>query len=48
MEPSAEILVDDQSYPDAPIALIEAAVVETLAAQGRRDVEISVALRCGD
>jgi len=37
------IRVDDESYPDAPVGLVESAVRHALRAEGREDVEISVA-----
>jgi len=39
-----EVHVDDESYPDAPVALIERAVRRALAAGGHPDIEVSVAL----
>lgn len=45
MEPGRPLVeVDAEALPGAPSALIEAAVRHTLAAEGRKDVEISVAL----
>ena len=44
MEPGAAVLVDYEAYPDAPAALIEAAVQATLAEHDRQDLEVSVAL----
>lgn len=38
------IRVDDESVPDVPVELLELAVRRTLEAEGRQDVEISVAL----
>jgi probable rRNA maturation factor len=40
----AGIHIDDQTFPDAPVALIEKAVRLALDAEKRGDVEISVAL----
>ena len=40
----AEVHVDDETFPDAPVASIEKAVRRTLEAEDRQDVEISVAL----
>lgn len=37
------IRIDDESYPDAPVGLVESAVRHALRAAGREDVEISVA-----
>jgi probable rRNA maturation factor len=49
MAPEADrVLVDAGDFADAPAALIEEAVLRTLAAAGRPDVEISVALLGGD
>jgi len=41
--PRAKIYVDDETFPDVPVALIEEAVRLVLDAEGKRDVEISVA-----
>jgi probable rRNA maturation factor len=38
------VQVDDETYPEAPVGLIEAAVVATLEDQGGEGVEVSVAL----
>jgi probable rRNA maturation factor len=43
-EPGPRVLVDHDAYPDAPLDLIEAAVLRALRAEGRDDAEISVAL----
>lgn len=39
-----EVHVDDESYPDAPVALIERAVRRALAAANVSEIEVSVAL----
>ena len=45
MAPEADrVLVDAGDFADAPVALIEEAVVRTLAAAGRPQLEMSVAL----
>jgi len=43
-ERDAEIHIDDETFPDAPVGLIEKAGRLTLDAEGRGDVEVSVAL----
>jgi probable rRNA maturation factor len=40
----AGIHIDEETFPDAPVALIEKAVRRTLEAEQRTDVEISIAL----
>jgi probable rRNA maturation factor len=40
----ARIRVDDETFPEAPVGLIEKAVRRTLDVEGRDDVEVSVAL----
>lgn len=42
--PEVQIHVDDETFPDAPVGLIEGAVRRALVAEDRLDVEISVAL----
>jgi probable rRNA maturation factor len=42
--PEPEVHVDDETYPSAPVELIERAVRAALGAEGRRDVDVSVAL----
>jgi probable rRNA maturation factor len=42
--PRAKVHIDDETFPDAPVALIEKAVRRALDAEDRGDVEISVAL----
>lgn len=42
--PEPRVHIDDESYPDAPVSLVGAAVRQALAAEGREDVEVSVAL----
>lgn len=41
--PDADIQVDDETYPDAPVSLIESAVRSVLLDQDRMDVSVSVA-----
>lgn len=42
--PEPEVRVDDETYPSAPVELIERAVRAALASEGCRDVDVSVAL----
>jgi probable rRNA maturation factor len=42
--PEVEIHVDDETFPEAPVALIEPAVRRTLESEQRTDVEVSIAL----
>jgi len=42
--PEVQVHIDDETFPDAPVGLIEGAVRRALAAEDRDDVEISVAL----
>lgn len=45
MSPSEpRIHIDEETYPDAPVHLVESAVRRTLATEGAGDAEISVAL----
>jgi probable rRNA maturation factor len=46
--PRPEIHIDDETFPDAPVGLLEKAVRRTLDAEDRRDVEISVAFLTDD
>lgn len=43
MSRQPEVRVDDETYADAPVALIARAVRLVLDAEGRRDVDVSVA-----